>query len=359
MARTKTLKKINVRSHFSHVGNLVVKEYAQVGGDLSVDGDLTLHGPLFCLGRIIVKGSLDAYEVTAGQGIETTGDIRASALVGIYDPVRAPDGIYEVASRIRYFSPGFTADVESDEDALEFIVDQATLDELESTAIEKTSAIMVTGDCWVEGPVKTNGDVSVEGHFSPDFCRVEGNIDVRTANVDEGDLSCHSIHAQEWLYVAGDLDAIEVSCQQLEVGGSTVVEENIDVTGGDTLEGDGRYRSISATRKDKQKKDVLASLHCHGDLKAGSITVGGSVLVDGDLHCSRGYLRADRNITSAGRITTSESFGILSGLGVARTQWLQEGYVTAAVEPLHLLTGAFRPLGRRPRYSSPKPARLK
>ncbi len=359
MARAKTLKKINVRSHFSHRGNLVVKEYAQVGGDLTVDGDLTLHGPLFCLGRITVTGSLDAFEVMAGQGIEVSGDIKASALTDIYEGAYHPEGMKTVASIVSHFSPGFTAEVECEEDALDLIIDQATLGELESSAYERPYAIIVGGGCWVEGPLNANGPVSVGGHFSPDFCQVEGNIDVKTADIDEGDLSCHSIHAQKWVHVAGDLDCIEVSCQQLEVGGAVVVEENIDVTGGDTLEDDRRYRSTPAASGERKMKDVLASLHCHGDLKAGSITAGGSVLVDGKLHCSHGYLRADRSITSSGQITTSKNFGILAGLGVARTQWLQEGYVTAAVKPMRLLTGKYRPLARRRRYSSPKPATLK
>ena len=42
MARPKIVKKIKTRNHFVHVGDLLVTDYAQVGGDLTVDGNLTL-----------------------------------------------------------------------------------------------------------------------------------------------------------------------------------------------------------------------------------------------------------------------------------------------------------------------------
>lgn len=361
MARPKILKKIKTRSHFVHVGDLVVTDYAQVGGNLTVDGNLTLKGPLFCLGRIKVNGSLVAVEVMAGQGIEVSGDLEAYSLLDVYDGSSFSDGVEEVASQIAGFSPGFKVHTaECVEDALELISDPATLEELESEVGMNAYAIDVGGSCILDGPLHAYGGVSIGGHFSPDESHVEGHIEAGTVSVDEGDLDCYGLDVESWVHVAGDLYCTDVSCSHLDVEGSVVALEAVVVHGGDTIENDedaAPYRS-KRVEAGTESKDVLASLHCSG-LKAGSVSAGGSILVDGRIECTHGYLRAGRSITASEKITSAKDFGILAGLDVARSLWLKEGYVCAPSKPQRLLTGTYRPIGKRRPYSDPKPARLK
>jgi len=360
MARPKIVKKIKTRNHFVHVGDLLVTDYAQVGGDLTVDGNLTLKGPLFCLGRIKVNGSLVAVEVMAGQGIEVSGDLEAHSLLYVYEACSFSDGVEEVARQIATFSPGFKADTECVEDALELISDPATLEELDSEGAVRVYAVQVSGSCILDGPLHAYGGVAVGGHFSPDECYVQGHIEAGTVCVDEGDLDCYGLDVESWVRVAGDLTCTDVSCSHLEVEGSVVAEEAVVVHGGDTMQDNkdaAPYRSKRVEAGTKSK-GVLASLRCSG-LKAGSVSAGGSILVDGRIECTDGYLRAGRSITASEKISSAKDFGILAGLDVARSLWLKDGYVCAPSKPQRLLTGAYRSIGKRRPYSDPKPTRLK
>jgi hypothetical protein len=361
MAKTIRRKNLKSRTHVVIAGNLALSGFARVGGHLTIEGDLRVDGTLACLGHLTVKGSLQAGQVLVGLGMDVAGDLRASSIWAYGGWGREAD-LQSIAESIitwpTYLSP--SDDVLAR--AVEMIVDESTLDELSVWFPWQLPVIKVDGDCSVAGLVRAFGCIEVGEHFNPDNCTVTGGIiSAKTVGID-GDLDCGSLYSQQWIFVEGDLNCSMVECSQLTTWGTANVYETIVATGGDTY-CDGAspevtYRSTEVDYNDKQTGDIDPSIQCGGQLVATAVTSGGSILVD-DLIACKGYLKANRTITCGGTITTGKQFGILAGLDVSRDKWLTDGYVCAAQKPLRILTGNYRPLGRRRRGSDPKPARLK
>ena len=92
-------------------------------------------------------------------------------------------------------------------------------------------------------------------------------------------------------------------------------------------------------------EQLRASLEC-GSIKAGSVSAAGSIRAEGPIHC-QGYLKAARSIIAGGPITPGKRHGVLAGLGIPRDHWLVSGYVCGPQKPARILTGVYRPLGRR------------
>lgn len=360
MASTIKRKIIKSRCHVVIPGSLVLSGYAQVGGDLLVEGDLRVDGPLLCLGRLTVKGSLRAGDVIVGRGMEISGDMDATSVDARGDCGMKTD-LNEVAQRIACWIPGLTPSDEKIDTALDWISDEATLCDLQEEFLPPGPAIKVGGRCTVAGWVRVIGSVQVGSHFNPDDCSVtSGNVCAETV-LTEGDLDCGGLYARRWVMVQGDLRCAVVECSQLETWGIAEADETIVATGGDTksseTSADGPYRSLELANDHAEMRDVVSSIRC-GTLKAGAVTAGGSILVEGPIDCA-GYLRASRSITSGGTITTGRQFGILAGLDVARPKWLTVGYVCAKAKPPRIRTGTYRTLAKRRTFSDPKPARLK
>jgi predicted acyltransferase (DUF342 family) len=360
-ASTTRQRHLKSTCHENFVGNLELREYAQVGGNLFVDGDLTVHGPLLCLGRLTVTGELFANEVVVGLGMEVGGDIRADSIEAYAGYFSFDSDLQSAASNIAWRSRARKPRGATDDNGLEWITDASTLQDLEYQWYGDDVAITAGGDCIVAGPVIANGYVRVAGQFNPDDCWVHGDLYSRTV-LTEGDLYCYGHHnAKGWVRIEGELHVGKLQCRHLQVWTSVYGEEGIVVWGGDTVNGDDNYRSTAWDSEEhpKKKEEMLPSIECDGEISAESISAAGSIRADGSIEARGGHVRANGSITSAGSITVPKDFGILAGLDVARSRWLNEGYVCAPAKPMRILTGAYRPLARKRKgLFGLKPARL-
>ena len=359
MARSFQRKSLTSRRHVAIAGNLAISGFATVGGNLSVEGDLRVDGPLMCLGRLTVKGSLTARDVIVGQGMQVLGDVAADSIDARVcgDDAAA---LAEIAERIAFWTPDRASSEQVSDEALDWMSDKSTQYDLLDDSLPSETAVKVGGRCVVAGRVSTVGSVDVGDQFNPDDCEViAGNVYAKTV-LTEGDLLCGGVHAARWVRVEGDLRCAVVECSQLEAWGSVEVDDAVVATGRDTrcseTRGEGVYRSPEIDPGDAHERDVLPSIRC-AELKAGAVTAGGSILVDGVIE-SRGYVRANLSITSGGTITTGKAYGILAGLDVARDRWQASGYVCASARPVRILTGMFRALAKRRRGADPRPVRL-
>lgn len=346
--------------HVECSGSLALKEYAQVGGNLFVDGDLTVHGPLLCLGRLKVTGDLFANQIVAGLGIEVTGDVRADSIEAFAGFSGGHEGLESAAGQIAFLSRARKPKGATFDNGLDWIADVPTRQDLEGQRYDHEEAISVGGNCIVAGQVNAAGSVRIAGQFNPDDCWLYGDLEAKTV-LTEGDLDCFgNLKASGWVCIEGSLHVQNLQCSHLQVGVSLHGEEAIEVRGGDTVNGEGSYRSTPWNhRRPPKNETVLTSIECGGEISAESISAAGSIRADGPIEAREGYVRANGSIASAGPINTHKDFGILAGLDVARSLWLQEGYVCAPTKPTRILTGAFRPLARKRKGQEPKPARLK
>jgi hypothetical protein len=196
----------------------------------------------------------------------------------------------------------------------------------------------------------------VRGTFNPDDVDALGySVSAMRIGV-EGDAVCGRLSAITEIVIDGNLQCVDVDCERLKVFEQADVEQIIRVTGcdrrkdqqddhGDYLQQAYLVESGHDALDEVAPDQLRASLEC-GLIKAGSVTAAGSIRVEGAIHC-QGYLKAARSIIAGGPITAGKRQGVLAGLGVPRDRWLVSGYVCAPQKPARILTGVYRPLGRR------------
>lgn len=320
------------RKNLFHRNNLVISGDLRVSKTLCVGGNLTVIGNLdasevYCLGRLIVQGEIQALNIYTGLGVEVKGDLNTISLTTKGGSGFAPD-FDEVALYIVAWAVNKAGGVD---DSTSFLADEDVLSEL----IEDISSdsIVVGGDCIVAGPVNVVGNIAVCGLFNPDETEVyAGSVEANTIFA-EGDFRADNVTCKGLFEVQGCLDVPgSVDCAQLI--GDTVTAGDIT-----TLHREGNIDCYSL--------DVV------------SVTANGSIMCRGPITCA-GYLSAQGCVTAAGEIKAGKDHGILAGLGVPRSEWLRAGYVCSPVRPRNILTGLYRSLANRlKKYEDPRPSRIR
>lgn len=313
------------RNHLVVDGDLRVTETLRVGGNLTVMGDL-YAGNVYCLGRLVVHGEIIAQTIYSGLGVEAKGDLYTISLDVMGHPAHLPD-FDKVAGYIVDVTVRKSANFE---DSLSYLADENVIEELKEE--DHLMSVVVGGDCVVDCAVKVIGDVKVGGVFYP------GDVEIYVG----------SLYAER-IVVDGDLVTSNVSCaQSFEAGGTVDVPGDIDcaeLLGGTVLAGNLITRAENGNIK------------CDS-LEAENVTSNGSIVCSGPITC-KGYLRAQGYIAASGSITAGKDHGILSGLGVPRSEWLRAGYVCGPTRPRNILTGVYRPLATRiKKFDDPRPARI-
>lgn len=339
----------------SIVGNLVLSDYAQVGGDFTVYGDLTVNGPVLCLGRLTVHGRLDAATVVAGLGLDVSEDIDALCIYA-FGPAVAPDWILdEAASEFAIRSRGRMPMGATIDNGLSWIVDAQTLDEIRENATSQDVALSVGGNCFVQNEMRAVGKVAVAGRLRCKelFCDYSelsaGSVVILGSMSCGGNIAvAGNLLVEGFLETSWSVDAAgngldgNLRCLHLEVG-TAVTAGSIMVLGEDYANAEDEWRW---------------SLECDGELKAEAIASLGSISAGGAITCSFGNLRADGSVQSGRIISVEDGFAVFAGLGASSGGWLEYGYVTAKVEPKALSSGVFRPLARTKRGEPLRPKKL-
>jgi cytoskeletal protein CcmA (bactofilin family) len=332
--RLKTLrrKRFVARGSDKLAGNLV-SGVVCVGGDFEVPGDLSAD--MVCvLGRLTVGGTLHADYVYTGMGIDVGGNLRCGTV-----QVQSSFGTWlnfdEIADTMAALCELNTRGDDEFLTGVERVRDDELLDLVDAYYED---ALVVVGDCAMYGDTDIGGNVVVGGLFNPDDASIAGALEAGSI-FGEGDLRVtSSVDCKTFVEVQGDvfLDG-DLQCERV-IYTHRLRADSVVVFGAD---------------------DKKSSLCCLGDLEAGSIECGGSILVDGGSIRCEGYIRSPSWILATGTITAGRDHGVLAVLNVPRSQWLASGYVCAQAKPRNLLTGAFRPLGRTSKDSDgPRPARV-
>lgn len=160
-----------------------------------MDGDLHVTGPLFCLGRLVVKGSLHANEVFTGLGIEVQGELLA-VYIDVSGGVAVEPDFEAIAEDMSAWIPGAQrADELEGKLCLQRLVDPSTLEDLQLDSESIAESVRVGGDCTVAGDVKVAGSVWVGGLFNLDSALVD-SVQAKTI-ITEGDLDCGTAKAYD------------------------------------------------------------------------------------------------------------------------------------------------------------------
>jgi hypothetical protein len=357
MARTLRRKNLVSRRHVTLAGPAVLSGQACVGGNLTVEGDLTIDGELLCMGRITVRGTLRAgSDIVAGRGMEVHGSVRASAIEVFSTWDEFPD-MEEAADAIaRYLPEPPTDDDGVEVDAVARLVDDDTFTDIVGTG-HIYALLARSVDCIV---IRAKGAMRIDGSLDCSIVDALGMpLEVGSLYVDD-DLTCGLLEVAKDAGVGGDLYCVGLACDTLQLHGSAEVVEALRVRGPDMRPADGRHADgtpfdeIDARGLERLRPgDLMPSLTCV-HLKAGSIEVRGSLYADGALHCD-GHLRADLGVTACEGLTTGPHHGVMAGLGVPTGLWHTLGCVSAPGPRPRVLTGEFRPLGRRGRDGTRRP----
>lgn len=201
-----------------------------MGGNLTIEGDAHVEGPLLCLGRLVVKGSLRAQDVFAGQGMDVSGDVVVGSSIEAIGSEGIEPDMEQLADAVAAWAALASLDGVPFADRLDRIADRPTLKDLDEIECYTGSAIRVGGDCIVAGMVSTTGDIDVGGHFNPDDCwTVSGSVHARTIRA-EGDLDVFGhVVARQWIHVEAALSCTSLDCMQLEVGNRATVHQSLIV----------------------------------------------------------------------------------------------------------------------------------
>jgi cytoskeletal protein CcmA (bactofilin family) len=362
---TRTIKRTAIasRGHVELHGNFRVSGEVVVGGNLTIHGDLECAGPVLCLGHIDVRGDLTVREMLiAGCGADVAGDLRAGSMI-LYAGSDDEDDFNRVADGILTWMSKPPKEDDLVLDSREYLADEEVVSWIAS---HQPHALEVKGDCFC-GRLEAAGHVFVSGHFQPDTVDAMGLCVSANSILAEGDVDCGDLDATRGIEIQGNLDCVSVDAKRLKVWGSARVEGALMVTEPDRAETDAgdRYLGWHDIYDAESGHDPLErvapeqlspSLEA-GSLDVGSVTAAGSIRVEGSIAC-RHYLRANRSIIAGGVISTGKQHGILAGIGVPRDRWASTGYVSSSQRPQRVLTGVFRPLGRRRAGSVLKPAGL-
>lgn len=363
MKRTIKRTALTSRRHLELHGNFRVSGQVVVGGDLTVHGDLECIGPVLCLGHIDVRGDLTVGDMLiAGCGADVSGDLRADCM-RLYTGSDDADDFNTVADGILAWMSKPPKEDELILDSREYLADE---DVVSGIAWHHPHALQVKGDCFCDS-LKASGHVYVAGHFQSDVVDALGACVSANSIYTEDDVVCGDLDVTRWIEILGDLHCVSVNASRLKVCGSARVEEAVIVTEPDRAEtnavdsylGNALYDAESGhDPMERIAPEQLSPSLEAGSLDAGSVTAAGSISVEGSIVC-RCYLKANRSIIAGGPISTGKQHGILVGIGVPRDRWLKSGYVSAPQKPQRILTGVFRPLGRRRAGAILKPAGLR
>lgn len=363
MKRTIKRTAIASRGHVELHGNLRVSGQVVVGGNLTVHGSLDCAGPVLCLGHIDVRGDLTAGEMLiAGCGANVAGDLRAGSMM-LYAGSDDEDEFNGVADGILAWMSKPPKEHDLIPGSRAYLADEEIISEI---TWHQPHALEVKGDCFC-GQVAAAGHVLVSGHFQPDAVDAMGLRVSANSIVAEGDVDCGDLDATRGIEIQGNLDCVSVDAKRLKVWGHARVEGTLMVSEPDRAETDegDPYLGWQDIYNAESGHDPLERFPAEqlspsleaGSLDVGSVTAAGSIRVQGNIAC-RYYLRANRSIIAGGPISTGKQHGILAGIGVPRDRWLKTGYVSASQKPQRILTGVFRPLGRRGAGAVLRPAGL-
>jgi len=300
------------RKHFTHTanvhihGDVKIEERLVVGGNLVVDGNLTAH-EIYCVGKITVKGDVNFTQAYVGIAIHAGGSISGIGLNVGFDAEH-------IATMM-----GLEVSFEDDDDTyyLDHLVHPDIASELDYERQNRMGeSVVIAGKFFDLCDIEVNsGDIEVGGYF---------NVD--TANILIGNLLAQSIYVDDDLFVGGSVDSSSDITVQGEIHSSHILcIGNIDA----------------------------GSIKCDGSIDAvGFIQATGDIVADEDIQTRRWiatsgkiqaikFIKASECVVADKGIRAGNDYGVLAGVGLPRSQWLESGFISAPVKPRNILTGRF------------------